>query len=69
MFQELQTVEQVIEKLGGAKAVAELASCTSPSVVPMWKVRQKFPPKTYTVIKSALHQRGLSAPNKLWGMR
>lgn len=68
MSKELRTVEQVIETLGGHKAVAELANCSSPSVVPMWKSRKKFPSWTYTVILPALQAKGLSAPNKLWGM-
>lgn len=68
MTKRLQSVEEVIEELGGPKAVKAITHCASPSVVPMWKNRKKFPAKTFTLLQAALHERGLSAPNDLWGM-
>ena len=68
MNQNLTTVEEVIAALGGQKRVAELTSRASPSAVPMWKNRRRFPAKTFTVLQSALQDLGLSAPNDLWGM-
>lgn len=66
MKQSLETVEDVVTALGGPKRVAELTSRAS--AVPMWKVRKRFPARTFTVLQSALQDLGLSAPNDLWGM-
>lgn len=69
MTEHLETIEAVIEKLDGPKAVAELTNRTgSPSVVWNWIDRQRFPSNTFTIIKPALEQRGFTAPNHLWGM-
>jgi hypothetical protein len=68
MIKRLQTVEEVIAELGGPKAVGQLTERKSASAVPMWKNRKRFPPKTYTILQAALKERGLSAPNDLWGM-
>jgi hypothetical protein len=65
----LSSIEEVIDKLGGPKAVAQLTGRTnSLSVVPNWIDRQKLPTKTFTIMQSALQERGFSAPNHLWGM-
>jgi hypothetical protein len=66
MKQDLETVEDVVAALGGPKRVHELTSRVS--AVPMWKVRKRFPARTFTVLQGALHDLGLSAPNDLWGM-
>lgn len=68
MVKQLSSVEEVISELGGFDAVRLLTNRQSTSAVPMWKNRKRFPATTYTVLKSALEKRGLSAPNKLWGM-
>ena len=67
-MKELSTVEEVISELGGLDAVKVLTRAEGDSVVPMWKNRKRFPAKTYTVLKPALEERGLTAPNSLWGM-
>jgi len=68
MIKRLQTVEEVIAELGGPKAVSELTDRKSASAVPMWKIRKRFPTTTFTILQAALQERGLSAPNDLWGM-
>jgi len=68
MSKQLHTVDEVISELGGFDAVRELTNRASASAVPMWKNRKRFPAKTYTVLKSALQQRGVDAPDELWGM-
>jgi hypothetical protein len=68
MVKQLHTVEEVISELGGPDSVKELTRRASPSAVPTWKWRKKFPATTYAVMRSALQERGLSAPNDLWGM-
>ena len=67
-MQTLSSIEQVIEALGGTKAVAELTNRASPSAVPNWKLRKSFPLNTYLVMKAALHAKGASAPDALWKM-
>lgn len=67
-MKQLETVDEVISELGGFEAVKELTNRDSASAVPMWKHRKRFPTTTYTVLKSALQERGFSAPDKLWGM-
>lgn len=67
-MKRVQTVEEVIEKLGGAKAIAQLTRAKSPSVVPTWKYRNKFPAKTFLQINKALKARGMCAPDELWGI-
>lgn len=64
----LQTINEVIEALGGSKSVREITGRKAVSVVPSWRYRKQFPPQTYTLMKAALEERGYSAPNKLWGM-
>jgi hypothetical protein len=69
MMKQLSTVDEVISELGGHDAVRELTRRSSLSAVPMWKNRRRFPATTYTILKSALAERGLSAPDDLWGMQ
>ncbi|MEH2501213.1 hypothetical protein V1290_000024 [Bradyrhizobium sp. AZCC 1578] len=69
MVKQLHTVKEVISELGGQDAVKQLTNSKSASRVPMWKNRKRFPATTYTVLKSALQERGLSAPDDLWGMQ
>jgi hypothetical protein len=65
----LNSIEDVIEELGGVKAVAELTNRTnSASVVPNWIDRKSFPRQTYAVMKAALHAKGATAPGDLWKM-
>jgi hypothetical protein len=68
MLKQLSTVEEVISELGGFDAVKTLTNSQSPSVVPTWKYRKQFPPRTYPALQTALKKRGLTAPNKLWGI-
>jgi len=65
----LQTTDDVIDALGGTKAVAEIVS-RRPQAVSNWreKVRGRFPPETYLILTAALKRRRLSAPSSLWGM-
>lgn len=67
MVKQLNTVEEVISELG-ADVVKELTKRDSASAVPMWKNRKRFPATTYTILKTALQERGMSAPDTLWGM-
>ncbi|MDB5607819.1 MAG: hypothetical protein JWP25_4719 [Bradyrhizobium sp.] len=64
---EQQTVSEVIDALGGTKAVADLTG-RGASAISMWKHRQAFPAFTFVILKSALAVKGCSAPDTLWKM-
>lgn len=69
MSVHLETVDDVIEQLGGTKKVAELTNRrTDSSTVLMWKTRERFPSNTFTILQPALEQLGFTAPNHLWRM-
>lgn len=68
MIKRLTTVEEVIVELGGFQAVNALTGRESVSASSMWKLRGKFPPNTYAVMKAALEAVGASAPASLWRM-
>jgi hypothetical protein len=68
MVKKLQTVDDVIEKLGGFDVVREMTKRNGAFTVPMWKHREKFPPNTFTIMNAALRAKGFSAPATLWGM-
>jgi hypothetical protein len=63
----LKSSIEVIDKLGGTAAVAELTG-RKYNAVWMWRAFGKFPANTYLAIQSALKERGLEAPPELWGM-
>lgn len=64
---QLKSVKEVIDALGGMPTVAELTG-RSPGVVWNWKDRKTFPSNTYAVLKAALKARGIDAPGSLWNM-
>ena len=64
----LPSVGLVITALGGNTSVAELTH-SNPKAVSNWKVSGKFPAATYVPLQARLKNVGLSAPDKLWGMR
>jgi hypothetical protein len=64
----VNTVEEVIELLGGIDGMAALAS-TSTNAVYNWKFYRRFPADTYLLIQDALEELGKIAPDDLWPMR
>jgi hypothetical protein len=72
MAKQLTSVADVISELGGPDAVSEMTKSLSKrqpySRVRMWKIRERFPPKTYAVLQRELRKRGKTAPSELWGM-
>jgi hypothetical protein len=64
----LTSVGLVITALGGNSRVAEVTH-SNPKAVSNWKVMNKFPAATYVTLREHLETAGLSAPDKLWGMR
>ena len=64
----LNTVEDVINALGGPAAVAKLSAGTLNSIY-NWRAANKFPADTYLLLQSELRLRHLVAPDHLWPMR
>lgn len=64
----LGTVREVVDALGGLKAVADLTG-VDPGTVSAWQTRiGSFPARTYLVLTAALEERGKTAPAGLWRM-
>ncbi len=65
---QLQTPREVIKKLGGIKAVAELTG-RKYSAAGNWNRGKRFPANTYRVLYMALLDRGFRAPASMWGQK
>lgn len=63
----LTTTADVIDKLGGVRAVADLTGRDYDAAW-NWKKFPHFPPDTYLVMTRALRQQGHDAPPSLWRM-
>jgi hypothetical protein len=64
---QVKSIPEIIERLGGVAAVADLVGVGQTTVY-HWPVRG-FPPETYVVLMRALELQGLTAPPSLWQMR
>lgn len=64
---ELQTVDEVIQALGGTKAVARLLERTDPAIS-NWRKLGHLPAHTYIVIRNELQKIDRRAPDSLWKM-
>lgn len=64
----MTTVDTIISALGGNQKVATITH-TDPKAISNWRSLGKFPAATYVALQTRLKQMGLSAPDKLWGMR
>lgn len=63
----LTTTSEVVDALGGTRAVAALTGRTG-TAVSNWKARRRFPPETYVLLSHELLNLGLQAPARLWKM-
>jgi hypothetical protein len=61
-------IRDLIEKLGGYEVVSALTGTKTESTR-AWPRCKKFPAKTYRVLREALQQRGIYAPDSLWGQK
>ncbi len=62
----LHSIEEIIEALGGMKAVSTMTGRRDARAVWNWKDRGAFPASTYAVLKGALNNKGFDAPASLW---
>lgn len=68
-MQQINTVPEVIEALGGLKAVRADFHAKRASVVSNWIKAGAFPANRYASMLSALRVRGYDAPASLWGQK
>lgn len=67
MDEVLRSTKDVIDALGGVRAVASLTGRNYPAAH-AWLGMNRFPANTYLVLTAALHRDGKTAPPSLWGM-
>lgn len=61
----LTTVSSIVDALGGAAATAELAGVNR-HTVDQWQYLNRFPARTFLVLRPILEARRISAPDWLW---
>jgi hypothetical protein len=67
MTRALQTVDEVIDALGGTVETSRKAG-VSPSQVSGWRVTKRLGAKTFLVLSQELDAQGYTAPPELWGI-
>lgn len=67
MAKQIKSADDVIDRLGGTNAVAEMLGYSA-TRVSNWRTRG-LPPETYLALTAALDSRGFYAPPSLWRMR
>lgn len=69
MAEQINSVDEVIERLGGDAVVARMLGI-SPQAVWNWKGRDKsMPADTFMPLSKALNEKDLYAPPSLWRWR
>jgi len=64
---ELHTTKDVIDALGGIPGISELTGAKTKAIY-VWR-SSSFPWKMYPIITGALRDRGMTAPDSLFGMK
>lgn len=67
MVEQINTADDVLDRLGGTNAVAKLLDCDA-RVVSNWRARG-LPPETFVALTQALNAKDLYAPPSLWRMK
>jgi hypothetical protein len=63
----ITTAAAVIDALGGTVATSRITG-RKPAAVSNWRARGRLPAATLRTMQSALAERGLHAPEALWGI-
>ena len=63
----LNSASEIFEALGGIKAVCAITDSNYHAVW-HWRKKGKFPARTFKDINDVLRERGIEAPDQLWGM-
>jgi DNA-binding transcriptional regulator YdaS (Cro superfamily) len=64
----LETVDEVIDALGGTSATAKILGF-KPTRVSNWRAAGRFPADTFVALTEALERVGKKATRSLWNMR
>lgn len=65
----LETVDQVLDALGGSTAAAALAGRNAKVAhASNWRAAGRMPPRTLLIFRARLAELGLTAPAALWGV-
>jgi hypothetical protein len=64
----LETVDDVLDALGGSSAVMAITGVRTPQAISNWRRRRHIPPQHFSVMADALIARGHVARRRLWGM-
>jgi hypothetical protein len=67
MAEQINTADEVIDRLGGPTEVSRLIG-VSIQAVTNWRTRG-LPPETFVVLTTELNKKSLYAPPALWRMR
>lgn len=65
MSRQITTTSDLIDALGGTKAICDLLN-VGQQAVSHWRVRDRLPAHTYPTVQSELMKRGLSADLSVW---
>jgi hypothetical protein len=68
MDHELQTVEAIIDALGGTAATARLTGRKA-NHVSNWRSTKRFPANTYLIMQQELRSVGKAARPEHWGIK
>ena len=68
MAEQVNSAEEMINRLGGPTAVARAIGNVSPKAVSMWKTRG-LPSWSFLAFKHLMKEHGISASPSLWGVR
>jgi hypothetical protein len=62
----IETVDELIEELGGITKAATALGESGPNVVGMWRLRGRMPSHRFLAHKDALERIGINADVRLW---
>ncbi len=68
MAEQINTADEVVDRLGGPAAVSRLIGVSIQAVTNA-KARGALPPEWFVVLSKALNEKNLYAPPALWRMR
>jgi hypothetical protein len=65
---QLDTIDAVVDALGGTGVVAGMVKNTD-AAVSNWRKAGQFPANTYLIIRGELEKLNKTAPDTLWAMK
>ena len=68
MSEQINSIQEIIDVLGGPTKLATRLGCSQP-LVSSWAMRGKIGASWYVAVCELLHEAGKTAPPKLFGMK